>query len=134
MRLSVWCAVLGSPDSPYSLPYDAQSPSLSKVLRFETIDDVLSEVSRLIQEAKDNGYPIAQSLYIQCPLFADIRLFLRKWHVDMINDYWAVKNLNIPLSSSLETVNVSILDSMLVIDQELNEIKRYQMKLEASKK
>lgn len=134
MRLSVWCAVLGSPDSPFTLPYDAQSPSLSKNIRFENIDDVHSEIDRLIIEAQENGYPIGQSLYVQGPLFADIRVFSRKWHIDMINDYWAVKTLNIPIASSLDTISANTLDSMMIIDQELNDIRKYKSKLEASKK
>ena len=98
------------------------------------LDDIYNEVDRLIAEAQENGYPIGQSLYVQGPLFADVRIFERKWHIDMINDYWAVKTLNIPIASSLDTISADTLDSMMIIDQELNDIRKYKSKLEASKK
>lgn len=133
MRLSVWCSVLGTPDSPFTLPYDAQSPSLSKVLKFESEEDVLQEIERLIDEAEQNGHPVARSLYLQCPLFADIRTFIHKWHIDMVNDYWAVKTLNIPLATSLDKISVSTLDSMMIIEQELNDIQKYRTQIARQK-
>ena len=122
------------PNSPFSLPYDTQSPSLSETVSYKTIDDIYDEIDRLIFEAKENDYPIGQSLYIQGPLFADIRQFSEKWHIDMINDYWAVKSLNLPLAPSLDSVSVHSLDSMMIIDQELNDIRKYKAKIEANKK
>ena len=122
------------PNSPFSLPYDTQSPSLSKIVSYKTIDDIYDEIDRLIFEAKENDYPIGQSLYIQGTLFADIRQFSEKWHIDMINDYWAVKSLNLPLATSLDSVSVHSLDSMMIIDQELNDIRKYKAKIEANKK
>lgn len=134
MRLSVWCAILGTPDSPFKLPYDAQSPSLLSNIRFETIDEIQEEVDRLILEAENNNYSVARSLYLQCPLFADIRQFSRKWHIDMINDYWAVKTFNIPIAPSLDKINVSTLDSLMIIEQEINDIQKYKIQTERNNK
>tara|TARA_R100000700_G_scaffold36812_1_gene46449 strand:- start:712 stop:864 length:153 start_codon:yes stop_codon:yes gene_type:complete len=45
----------------------------------------------------------------------------------MINDYHVSKNFNIPIGNNLNTVDAWMIDCFTVIEQELNNIKKYEV-------
>ena len=112
----------------FSLPYESQSPVLRKRIKYESKQDILDEVSMIIKEANERRYDIGQSLYYQIPFFANPVYIISEWCWDMISDYYTVKRYNIPLANSLDNVDIWMLDSFNVIENEVNKVKEFQRK------
>ena len=112
----------------FELPYESQSPVLRKRLKYESEQDVLDEVCRIIDESNERGYEIGQSLYHQIPFFADPKSIISEWCWTMISDFYSIRKYNIPLSDSLDNVDSWTLDCFNVIESEINNISEFQRK------
>ena len=60
---------VGLPNISFDLPYRSRSPVLFETVEYETKQDILDEVYRVLEEADERGYDIGQSLYYQLPFF-----------------------------------------------------------------
>jgi len=61
------------------------------------------------------------------PFFCDPSSLIKYWCISMINDYHVSKNFNIPIGNNLNTVDAWMIDCFTVIEQELNNIKKYEV-------
>lgn len=50
----------------------------------------------------------------------------------MIEDFYLVKNYNVPLASELDNIDAWTSDNFLIIENELNSIKKHREKLNGS--
>ena len=132
MRCAVWFYHLGLPNVQFELPYESQSPVLRERVKYETKQDILDEVFRIIKEANERGYDTGQSLYHQIPFFADPMFIISGWCWNMISDYYTIKKYNIPLASSLDDIDAWTLDSFNVIDEEINNVMKFSEKKNGS--
>lgn len=126
MRVAVWFSNYGLPNNKFELPYIAQSPVLLKKIEYETDQDVLQEINRVIEESNIRGYDIGKSLYFQMPFFCNPIEYISQWCWDAITDYFIVKKFNTPLATSIDNVNIWLVDCFSVIEQELNNISVYE--------
>lgn len=128
MRTALWFSAFGFPKSGLLLPYTAQSPTLFKRIEFKTRKDVYDEIYRVLYEPATQKYGIGQSLYYQLPLFCNPDEYISEWCYEMIQDYHLVNHYNIPMSESLDLVDVFRLDCFMVIEDEANKIKTFKAK------
>tara|TARA_R110000744_G_C19240613_1_gene549208 strand:+ start:300 stop:698 length:399 start_codon:yes stop_codon:yes gene_type:complete len=128
LRTALWFSVLGTPDNDLFLPYVAQSPSLSKRIKFENRKDVNEEIQRILSEKNIYKFGIGKSLFFQMPFFCNPTEYISNWCWEMIEDYHLVKEYNIPLASKLDDLNVWQSDCFLALESELQSIKHYKSK------
>jgi hypothetical protein len=114
----VWCSMLGIPDVPYTLPYNAQSPHSYDQRRFKTIDDVWDEVNLVEQ----NKFTLGQNLFHIVPLFAKPEWLFDESMAEIFKEYQITKKFNIPLSKSIDEADAFKLDCFLIIENEMNAI------------
>ena len=126
MRCAVWYSNYGFSETRFEFPYKAQSPTLYKKVVYETKKDVMAEVYRIIQESKNKGFDIGQSLYHQIPFFCNPKSIISQWCLDMITDYFTVKKYHVPIATSINTVNPYIIDCFSIIDDEITKINKYE--------
>ena len=86
----------------------------------------MAEVYRIIQESKNKGFDIGQSLYNQIPFFCNPKSIISQWCLDMITDYFTVKKYHVPIATSIDTVNPYIIDCFSIIDDEITKINKYE--------
>ena len=127
-----WCWAKSAPSSPdvykpsqngQFSPYSARSPVNNKRRRYESVEDILNEVDLL--EEQNKKWPIGQYLYLLVPLFADINYLIDPWMWDMIQEYNYVTRFNISLGN-LDDVSARRLDCFTIIENELNNIAKYE--------
>lgn len=66
------------------------------------------------------------------PFFCEPLNIIPQWCWDMIEDFYLVKNYNVPLASELNSVDVFTTDCFLIIENELSNIKTHREKLNGS--
>jgi len=119
LRLACWCSFFGTPDVILkSLPYTAQSPTLYETKEYETKNDLIDEVGRILSEPRTTKFGIGQSLYYQIPLFADPNQLIPSWIWEMLEDYHITKRFNVPID--LETISAWKIDCFLEIEDEID--------------
>ena len=128
MRTALWFSVLGLPNTGLILPYSAQSPTLSKRVKFENEKDVNEEIKRILSEPNIEKYGIGQSLYFQLPFFCNPEEQIHGWCWQMIDDYYVSTEYNIPLAKTLDKANAWTLDCFSVIKDEANKINIHKAK------
>ena len=128
MRCAVWYSNYGFPKTNFQLPYKAKSPTLYKKVYFETKKDIIDEIYRIVNEAKNKGFDIGESLFYQIPFFCDPNFLISNWCIDMITDYFTVKKYNVPLANCLHDVDPYIIDCFSIIDSELKNIANHEKK------
>jgi hypothetical protein len=126
LRCAVWFSNYGLPNNGLEYPYKAQSPVLGTKLDYNSFEDVKNEVDRLLVQTQDKKYSIGQSLYFQLPFFCNPSAIISDWCWDMITNYLAVKKFNVPLATSLESVDPWFLDCFAVIESEMTNIKLHE--------
>ena len=116
------------PDFPYkSLPYTSQSPTLYKSVKYETIDDLLEEIDRILVEPQTIKFGVGQSLFYQIPLFADPNLLIPEWCWDMLEDYNLVKKFNVSLGT-LDELPAWRTDCFALIENEIMNCTKHENK------
>jgi len=127
-----WCAGKSMPSTPdvykpsqngQFRPYSARSPVDNKRRRYESVEDILDEVDSL--EEQNKKWPTGQYLYLLVPLFADVNYLIDTWMWDMIQEYNYVTRFNVSLGN-LDDVSAHRLDCFTIIENELNNIAKYE--------
>ena len=132
MRTALWFSALGLPNNGLSLPYTTQSPTLKKTVNYKDEGDLLDEIDRILSEEVTQKFGVGQSLYYQIPFFCEPTVIIPDWCWQMIEDYHLVKSYNIPLAKDLNSSSVWVTDSFLIIEDELNNIKKHKGNLNGS--
>jgi len=132
MSVATWCWAKSAPSSPdvykpsqngQFRPYSARSPVDNKRRRYESVEDILDEINSL--EEQNKKWPTGQYLYLLVPLFADINYLIDPWMWNMISEYNYVTRFNISLGN-LDDVSARRLDFFTIIENELNNISKYE--------
>jgi len=127
-----WCWARSAPSSPdvykpsqngQFRPYSARSPVNNKRRRYESVEDILNEVDLL--EEQNKKWPTGQYLYLLVPLFADINYLIDPWMWEMIQEYNYITRFNVSLGN-LDDVSAHRLDCFTIIENELNNIAKYE--------
>lgn len=122
MSSSVFFNFFGWPDSPFPLSgsYKAQSPTFFKQIEYDH-DEIWAEVARIDERAiKENSpYTIGRNLYIMIPGFANPLFFYNRENIELISEYYMMKEFNIPLARDLDSANALRLNAYLIIQREL---------------
>ena len=132
MRTALWFSALGLPSTGLLLPYTAQSPTLKKAIEYKNKGDIFDEIDRILSEEPTKKFGVAQSLFYQMPFFCEPIDIIPRWCWNMIEDYYLVKNYNVPLAKELNSIDVWTADSFLIIENELGNIKKHREKLNGS--
>ena len=132
MRVAVWFSNYGLPNNKFELPYIAQSPVLLKKIEYETDQDVLQEINRVIEESNIRGYDIGKSLYFQMPFFCNPSFIISDWCWDMLTDYFTVTKFNVPLARDLDSLDPWRLDCFSIIENEIQKISNHERKKNGS--
>ena len=126
MSFAIWCYVLGNNTGFKNLPYIAQSPITGKKKEFKTEKDIYNEIKLIIDQPSTNKYGVGQTLYYNLPFFCDYNFLVKSWHIEMINDYYLVKDFNVPIGNNLDSLNAWKTDCFILIKNELNKAKNFQ--------
>ena len=127
-----WCWARSAPSSPdvykpsqngQFRPYSARSPVNNKRRRYESVEDILNEIDLL--EEQNKKWPTGQYLYLLVPLFADINYLIDPWMWEMIQEYNYITRFNVSLGN-LDDVSAHRLDCFTIIENELNNIAKYE--------
>lgn len=86
------------------------------------------EIERILKEESTQKFGIGQSLFYQMPFFCEPSLYISNWCWEMIDNYHLIKNYNVPLSKSLDSVDVFTFDCMNIIEDEINKINLHKVK------
>jgi len=120
------------PNTGLLLPYTAQSPTLKRAVEYKKKGDIFDEIDRILSEKATQKFGVGQSLYYQIPFFCEPLDIIPKWCWDMIEDFYLVRNYNVPLASKLDEIDAWTSDNFLIIENELNSIKKHREKLNGS--
>lgn len=127
MSVAVWFWFFGLPETNYSLPYSAQSPTSYKRLSFETQEDIDVEVEILCKEIKEKSKrTIGQELYHILPSFTSPEYATKSWMYEVIDEYNVSQVFNIPIATSLESANSIRLDYYKIIANEMAACEQFQ--------
>ncbi len=126
MRCAVWFSNYGLPNISFDLPYRSRSPVLFETVEYETKQDILDEVYRVLEEADERGYDIGQSLYYQLPFFCSPAFIISDWCWDMLTDYFTVTKFNVPLARDLDSLDPWRLDCFSIIESEIQKITAHE--------
>ena len=129
MRTAIWFSVLGLPNTGLVLPYTTQSPTLKKVTEYKTVEDIYEEIDRILNEEPTKKFGVGQSLFYQMPFFAEPSDIIPDWCWHMIEDYFIIKKYNVPMAKDLKSVDAWTSDCFILIDEELENIKKHKAKL-----
>tara|TARA_R100001082_G_scaffold23228_2_gene11276 strand:+ start:5979 stop:6374 length:396 start_codon:yes stop_codon:yes gene_type:complete len=128
LRTALWFSVLGLPNTGLLLPYTAQSPTLFKRIEFKNEEDINDEIERILFDPATEKHGFGQSFFFQLPLFCNPEEQIPGWCYDMIDDYYIIKEYNIPLAKNIDKANAWVLDCFSVIRDEINKINIYRSK------
>ena len=133
MSYAVWGAALGyvdTPQFPVLLPpgtfYKAQSPSLFKKIKYDD-EERWQEIERLAKEVDGTKFTVGQQLYYQVYFFANPKFL---WNVEydrLIEEYYLMESMNIPVAKSLDTAPAQKLRDFSIIKQEVVALQKYYM-------
>ena len=102
------------------------------MVEYKNKGDLFDEIDRILSEETTQKFGVGQSLYYQLPFFCEPSIVIPDWCWNMIEDYYLIKNYNIPLSRDLASADVWIIDSFLIIENELNNIKKHKANSDGS--
>tara|TARA_R110000744_G_scaffold131677_2_gene239798 strand:- start:116 stop:370 length:255 start_codon:yes stop_codon:yes gene_type:complete len=71
-------------------------------------------------------YGAGQTLFLNLPFFCNPYFVIKEWHIEIINDYNISKKFNVPLGSDLDSLNAFKTDCFILIENEINKIKKYK--------
>jgi len=123
----VWFSHYGYPHFDKQYPYKRQSPVTNRVRTYKDEKDVLHEIDRVYDQYQDSKFSMGRNLYFILPLFCDPKCLYDSWIGETIREYRMAKNLNIPIAQSLDEADSFIVDNFLIIDNELNSIREYEV-------
>ena len=126
MRCAVWFTQLGFPDNYLEYPYTARSPVTNDKIVFQNEEMVENEIVKVLSQKSVKKFGIGQILYYGMPFFCNPIEYISQWCWDAITDYFIVKKFNTPLATSIDNVNIWLVDCFSVIEQELNNISVYE--------
>ena len=108
------------------LPYKAQSPFSAERKWYESEQDIIDDIVKLVNHPKHEKFGVGQTLYFNVPLFCDYQRICKEWHREMISDYYLIKNFNVPLGQDLDSLNAWQSDCFILIENELTNVKLFQ--------
>tara|TARA_R100000093_G_scaffold68491_1_gene40156 strand:+ start:805 stop:1182 length:378 start_codon:yes stop_codon:yes gene_type:complete len=82
-------------------PYQAKSPTLKKVITFDEAE-LWREVDRILAEDTERKYTVGTNLYYNMLLCSDINYWLDQDTQLYLEEFMAMKQFNIPLSSNID--------------------------------
>tara|TARA_R100000234_G_C4967485_1_gene164640 strand:+ start:302 stop:706 length:405 start_codon:yes stop_codon:yes gene_type:complete len=123
----VWFSRYGFPHFDKEFPYKRQSPVTKRTRTYKDEKDVLHEIDRMFDKFTDSKFSIGRNLYFMLPLFCDPKILYEDWIKEIVKQYNIVNNLNIPIARSLEEADSYIVDNFLIINNELNSIREYEV-------
>ena len=126
MRAAVWFSHKGLPDANFDLPYQSRSPVLGKVINYETDEDILEEIERILNEKATKKLGIGQSLFYQMAFFCNPTAVISDWCWEMINDYYLATKYNISLGKDLDSIIAWRIDCFNIIESEINNIRTHE--------
>jgi len=113
------------PHDQFILPYNAQSPISDEHRDFNNVNDIWQEVG-LIANAHDQKRSLGQELWYLVPLFANPQYLLDEYNFNLINEYYYVKEYNIPLGKTLNETDAIKLDHFTIIKNELASVIKHE--------
>tara|TARA_R100000808_G_scaffold7129_1_gene21025 strand:+ start:5736 stop:6155 length:420 start_codon:yes stop_codon:yes gene_type:complete len=133
LSYAVWGAALGyteTPQFPLILPagtfYTAQSPSLFRAVEYDE-EERWNEVERLAQEADGTKFSVGQQLYYQIHFFANPRFLWDREYDQLIEEYYMMESMNIPIARSLDEAPAQKLRDFSLIKQEALSLQKHYM-------
>ena len=94
------------------------------------MDDVWSEIDKIMEVNSRVSRTIGQDLFHLVPLFTDPDYLIEDWQLEVINEYNIVQNFNVSLGV-LDDVPNNRLNCFSVINREYNAIKEMEQKKNA---
>ena len=134
MRLATWLSYFRTTGFAKEFPYDARSPTLKERVHFESIEDVLDEVERILQEDDAQKIGVGKYLYYNTMFFCNADDLIPMWCWEMLEDYNACKKFNIPLANNLDEASSWMIDCFTVIDLEISKCMEEQREKESDGK
>ena len=99
-------------------PYQAQSPTLGKIITFSE-KQIWDECDRIIAEDKKNKFSIGQNLYYNLNFFCNPKFFIDREIESYIEEYFLSVKLQIPISNNLYDADSRAIDIFRLISEEL---------------
>ena len=107
-------------------PYSTLSPTLKRVVNFETFDDIHEEMIRVHDDAEKMDFDVGESCYKLLPFFADDSMVIDAEAQETIRVMRYSKITNTPPFPSIyEETPASFIDAVLIIDQEITRMNNH---------
>ena len=105
-----------------TFPYDAISPISGKKTTFNSMEDVHSLLIECYDECIEKGFnQVGNALYEQSLFFANDIMFVDDKIQSKIKSYRYCKKFNCPPYPSLNETPIDIIDSFMIIDDEITQ-------------
>jgi len=128
LSLFVWAQAYKLESNPIfeTFPYRAQSPTSRKYREFKNEADIWDEVEAISELAETSKTrTMGQLLFDLVPLFASPPLLFEDWMMDIMNEFHWINNWNIS-PGNLDDISAHRLDCWTAIENEMNQIKKYE--------
>lgn len=129
----VWFSHYGYPHFDKEFPYKRQSPITNKVRTYNNQEEVLDEIDKVFDKYEKSKFSMGRNLYFILPLFCDPRCLYEEWIGEVIKEYKLIKQFNIPIANNLYEADAILIDNLLIIDNELNSIREYEVSKNGSR-
>ena len=107
---------------PNTFPYDAISPISGKKTTFNSMEDVHNLLIECYDECIEKGFnQVGNALYEQSLFFANDIMFVDDKIQSKIKSYRYCKKFNCPPYPSLNETPIDIIDSFMIIDDEITQ-------------
>ena len=121
----MWVSLKGLSEasSLRSFPYEALNPTTKKQVLINGISDIYKELMIIDNKCKDRA-KVGTSLYHYLPYFGDMSHFVDEESQLIIKQYNFCKTFNCPPYPSLQDTPARIIDSFMIIKQEIAEYEK----------
>ena len=108
---------------PSEFPYEAINPMSARTETFNNIEDVYKTLEECYDKCVEKGFDrLGESLYQQMLFIVNDNLILDIDMQNMIKKYQFCKSFNCPPYPSLQDTPANIMESFMIIDQEIKGI------------
>ena len=110
---------------PSEFPYDAINPMTAQTQTFNSMDDVYKTLEECYEKCVEKGYSrLGEALYSQSLFVVNDILLLNIKMQEMIKNYKFCKSFNCSPAKSLNDTPIKIIDSFMIIDEEINQFRQ----------
>ena len=99
-------------------PYEAQSPTLSKIITFSE-KEIWDECDRILAEGNKNKFSIGQNLYYNLNFFCNPKFFIDREIEQYVEEYFLSSKFKLPIANNLYNADARTIDIFRLISEEL---------------